>query len=98
VYWRPPFNPDSVACGPVEERRRELTLAQRMGLVERPPSPLTETQWEAVHTTFRTRECDAASERADPCPICREGFRAEQQVCGWEEAAQPTPMKKSCES
>ena len=57
VYWRPPFNPDSVACGPAEERRRELTLAQRMGLVERPPSPLTETQWEAVHTAFRTREC-----------------------------------------
>jgi hypothetical protein len=32
-----------------------LTLAQRMGLVERPPDPLTDGEWAAVQERFRER-------------------------------------------
>jgi len=61
----------------IDEQHVELTLAQRMGLVERPPTPLTEAKWEQVLSKFRERECASG---ATPCPICREGFRNEDQV------------------
>jgi len=43
---------------PVYEK--ELTLAQRFGLVERPPAKLTAAQWDAVHekSAGRNDSCD----------------------------------------
>lgn len=41
-----------------------LTLAQKLGLVERPPALLTADEWETVHNKFRAR-IDAQQE----CPI-----------------------------
>lgn len=42
---------------------------------------VAEAKWEQVLSKFRERECASG---ATPCPICREGFRNEDQVicCG----------------
>ncbi|KAJ9517624.1 hypothetical protein QJQ45_025042, partial [Haematococcus lacustris] len=53
----------------------EMTLAQHLGLVARPPPLLTTDEWDKVQLQARLRQ-DSNSE----CPICREGFKAESQV------------------
>jgi hypothetical protein len=58
-----------------EAPRPELTLAQRYNLVARPPEPLTEQQWAEAHA--------ASKQRADnhtECSICRDEFKADDQV------------------
>ena len=53
--------------------RATLTLAQRYGLVEAPPPPLSEREWRAVRDISRQREEEA-------CAICLEAFGIKDQV------------------
>eukprot|EP00736_Rhodelphis_marinus_P008125 Rmarinus@m.13999 len=57
------------------QKSSSLTLAQRRGLVARPPPKLTEDEWKSVHNASRTRH-----DSTKPCPICRESFGADEQV------------------
>ena len=52
-----------------------LSLAQRMGLVEAPPTLLSSAEWARVKSMSVHRH-DSAS----PCPICHEPFGLTQQV------------------
>jgi hypothetical protein len=45
----------------------QLSLAERLGLVEKPPPPLNPTQWEAVEQQAKARH-----EHKGLCPICKE--------------------------
>ncbi|PNH05629.1 RING finger protein 32 [Tetrabaena socialis] len=53
----------------------QMTLAQHLGLIPRPPPLLTEDQWTEVHLRSRLRQ-DSAAE----CVICKEEFQAGAQV------------------
>ena len=56
----------------------KLTLAQRMGLAEAPEPQLTQSEWDHIAGAARDRSME-------PCVICCEPFRDEQQVllsCG----------------
>ena len=53
----------------------ELTLAQRLGLVEMPEMPLTSDEWEAAAAASKQRNYTA-----EPCAICCAPFRDEKQV------------------
>ncbi|XP_064410125.1 RING finger protein 32 [Latimeria chalumnae] len=52
-----------------------LTLAQKLGLVEGPVLPLTTSEWEKV----KERSVQQG-DSTQPCVICREEFRLQQQV------------------
>ena len=52
-----------------------LSLAQRMGLVEAPPTLLSSAEWAKVKSMSVHRH-DSAS----PCPICHEPFGLTKQV------------------
>ena len=52
-----------------------LSLAQRMGLIDRPSGLLTSSEWCQVKKTSRKRQDSTL-----PCPICREEFGLKQQV------------------
>lgn len=52
-----------------------LSLAQRMGLVEAPPTLLSSAEWAKVKSMSVHRQ-DSAS----PCPICHEPFGLTKQV------------------
>ncbi len=54
---------------------QELTLAQRLGLVEMPEMPLTSDEWEAAAAASRQRNYTT-----EPCAICCAPFRDEKQV------------------
>jgi hypothetical protein len=65
-----------------EERERvldpmppSLSLAQRMGLVERPTGHLTSGDWGQVKIVSRDR-----GDSSQPCPICQEEFGMKEQV------------------
>lgn len=58
-----------------EAPRPELTLAQRYNLVPRPPELLTERQWAEAHAASKQR-----AENHTECSICRDEFRADDQV------------------
>ncbi|KAJ3124712.1 Rab GDP dissociation inhibitor alpha [Nowakowskiella sp. JEL0407] len=52
-----------------------LTLAQKLGIVERPPERLTQLQWSVLK--------EKTAERKDfknPCPICQEPYKLEDQI------------------
>ena len=53
----------------------KLTLAQRRGLVAKPPMPLSQKEWKNIEDkgTIRT-------ETNDYCSICLEKFRIESQT------------------
>ncbi|KAI1889166.1 hypothetical protein AGOR_G00176280 [Albula goreensis] len=53
----------------------QMTLAQRLGLVDAPPMPLTAEEWRRV----KTRSVDEG-DSSQPCVICREEFRLQPQV------------------
>lgn len=58
----------------------KLTLAERRGLARRPPSPLSESAWEALER--RATERGAV---AEGCPVCRDDFGGDACVllsCG----------------
>lgn len=63
----------------IEKKREEyvhkLTLAQRRGLVARPPMPLSQAQWKGIETKGTTR-----IDNNDFCSICLEKFRIESQT------------------
>lgn len=48
----------------------KLTLAQRLGLVQKPPKPLTNDQWVEIEEKSKERVDDHKA-----CPICLEGFK-----------------------
>ncbi|KAG9348037.1 hypothetical protein JZ751_004057 [Albula glossodonta] len=53
----------------------EHNAAQRLGLVDAPPMPLTAQEWRRV----KTRSVDEG-DSSQPCVICREEFRLQPQV------------------
>ncbi|XP_016052493.1 PREDICTED: RING finger protein 32 [Miniopterus natalensis] len=52
-----------------------LTLAQRLGLFEPPPLPLSSDEWEKVK-----QRSVAQGDSMQPCPICKEEFQLRPQV------------------
>ena len=54
---------------------QQLTLAQRLGLVEMPEMPLTADEWDAAAAASKQRNYTA-----EPCAICCAPFRDERQV------------------
>ena len=48
---------------------KKLTLAQRLGLVEKPPKPLSNDEWTHIEEINKKREDN------NTCPICLEGFK-----------------------
>uniref|UniRef100_UPI00398E387B RING finger protein 32 n=1 Tax=Pristiophorus japonicus TaxID=55135 RepID=UPI00398E387B len=52
-----------------------LTLAQKMGLVDAPKAPLTDSEWQLVK-----KRSVQQGDSAQPCVICREEFGIQQQV------------------
>lgn len=61
---RPPQAPGGVAT---RSPTPELTLAQRMGLVDAPEPPLTDSEWDHVRS-------QALSQEPRKCPICQDPF------------------------
>ena len=55
--------------------RKNLTFAQRMGVEERPPSPLTDREWEVAHQRSITR-----NDAQEGCSICCQDFKLKKQV------------------
>ena len=54
-----------------------LSLAQHMGLVERPHPLLTSKEWSQVKIVSQQRQ-----DSSQPCPICQEEFGMSEQVSG----------------
>ncbi|XP_048193728.1 RING finger protein 32 [Perognathus longimembris pacificus] len=52
-----------------------LTLAQKLGLVAKPPSPLSSREWERVK-----QRSVLHGDSAQPCPVCKEEFELRPQV------------------
>ncbi|KAJ8376780.1 hypothetical protein SKAU_G00073600 [Synaphobranchus kaupii] len=52
-----------------------MTLAQKLGLAEAPPAPLTVDEWSRV----KSRSVDEG-DSSQPCAICREEFQLQPQV------------------
>ncbi|XP_064188850.1 RING finger protein 32 [Anguilla rostrata] len=52
-----------------------MTLAQKLGLADAPPAPLTADEWSRV----KSRSVDEG-DSSQPCVICREEFRLQPQV------------------
>ncbi|CAK6434189.1 unnamed protein product, partial [Pipistrellus nathusii] len=52
-----------------------LTLAQKLGLCEPPPLPLSSDEWEQVK-----QRSVSQGDSSQPCPICREEFQLRPQV------------------
>ena len=52
-----------------------LSLAQRMGLVERPRDILNSQEWGQVKMISRER-----GDSSQPCPVCQEEFGLREQV------------------
>ncbi|XP_069504063.1 RING finger protein 32 isoform X2 [Ambystoma mexicanum] len=59
----------------LDARPPPLTLAQKLGLVEAPPSPLTAEEW----TKVKQRSIQHG-DSMQPCAICREEFELQPQV------------------
>lgn len=53
-----------------------LTLAQKLGLFEPPPLPLSPDEWDKV----RQRSI-SQGDSTQPCPVCKEEFQLRPQVC-----------------
>ncbi|TPX66737.1 hypothetical protein SpCBS45565_g04283 [Spizellomyces sp. 'palustris'] len=67
------FNDEKEAS--LDPPAKPLTLAQRLGIVARPPPRLTSDEWETVKDLSLKRD-----NGVDPCPICQEPFTTEHQV------------------
>ncbi|KAG6598174.1 RING finger protein 32-like [Phytophthora cinnamomi] len=65
------------ACGTQrsQQLRPRLTLAQKRGLVTRPPPKLTRDEWEHCE-----QQAEARGDTQHPCSICREPFGVREQV------------------
>jgi hypothetical protein len=62
------------AYNDIEKKRmqyiKKLSLAERLGLVDKPPEPLSQKEWVDIEKNFLHR-CQAS----EPCPICFEDLR-----------------------
>ena len=56
-------------------RDHQLSLAQKLGLVERPPSLLTAEEWQGIQRVSNKR-----LDSANPCPICKDHFHLQPQL------------------
>ena len=52
-----------------------MLTAQKLGLVEAPPQPLTEGEWQEVKDRSKVR-----NDFSEPCVICKEDLGTTQQV------------------
>lgn len=66
---------DSDSDGDTPSNAQQLTLAQRIGLVEMPEMPLTADEWDAAAAASKQRNYTA-----EPCAICCAPFRDDRQV------------------
>ncbi|KAI9193155.1 uncharacterized protein BJ171DRAFT_303707 [Polychytrium aggregatum] len=55
------------------QKQAPLTLAQKMGIVDRPAALLTNADWNHIKMTFMTRN-------ESSCSICQDEFRTEDQI------------------
>ena len=62
------------AYNDIEKKRMKyinnLSLAERLGLVEKPPEPLGQIEWVLIEQNFLQR-----SQVSEPCPICFENLQ-----------------------
>ena len=62
------------AYNDIEKKRMKyihnLSLAERLGLVDKPPEPLGQKDWGKIEQTFLQR-----SQPSEPCPICFENLQ-----------------------
>jgi hypothetical protein len=65
---------DEVAYHDIEKKRiqyiKKLSLAQRLGLVDKPELPLSQNQWREIEKQSLMR-----FNEKEPCPICYEDLR-----------------------
>lgn len=58
----------------IEKKRMQyinnLSLAERLGLVDKPPEPLGQGEWAGIERNFLQR-----SQVTEPCPICFENLQ-----------------------
>ncbi|GAB5568967.1 RING finger protein 32 isoform X1 [Prionailurus iriomotensis] len=66
-----------------------LTLAQKLGLFEPPPLPLSSEEWEKVK-----QRSIMQGDSTQPCPICKEEFELRPQAC--LQAFEKFANKKTC--
>ncbi|XP_065053376.1 RING finger protein 32-like [Rhopilema esculentum] len=59
----------------LEPFRNRLSLAQRLGILDAPESPLSEDEWKNIKLKSNDRQ-----DSANPCAICQEPFAFEAQV------------------
>lgn len=55
---------------------KHLSLAQKLGLMDRPELPMGLTEWKAIEKRFLDR---TAKERENTCPICFEDLHMQEQ-------------------
>ena len=55
--------------------RKNLTFAQKIGIEDRPPSPLTKKQWKIIH-----KKCIDRNDIKYGCSICCDHFKTKKQV------------------
>ncbi|XP_045693761.1 RING finger protein 32 isoform X2 [Phyllostomus hastatus] len=66
-----------------------LTLAQRLGLFEPPPLPLSSDEWDKVRQRSLSQ-----GDSVQPCPVCKEEFQLRPQAC--LQAFEKFTGKKTC--
>ncbi|KAI8925337.1 hypothetical protein BC831DRAFT_461657 [Entophlyctis helioformis] len=54
---------------------RPLTLAEKLGIVPKPPDPLSPSDWAAIKS-----KTSARGDLSHPCPICQEPFTTQSQI------------------
>ena len=59
----------------IVDYNKNLTLAQKRGLIKKPQMPLTPQEWSNVIKVANNRICSEMT-----CSICQEGFKIEKQV------------------
>jgi hypothetical protein len=52
----------------------KLSLAERLGLVEKPPEPLSQTEWRDIERNFFARVSNKQI-KEEACPICFENLQ-----------------------
>lgn len=56
----------------------KLSLAERLGLVEKPPEPLSQSEWQDIEKNFFARAASKIKE--ETCPICFENLQFNEQT------------------
>lgn len=59
----------------MQKYNKKLTWAQKLGIVERPPMPMTAGDWAAIEEKSKKR-----NDSESMCSICLEDFKTEPQV------------------